>query len=215
MTHYGTVQTVKLETNASVETLNVDSEQALDDYIKAELEVASSEIDRYCNRTFRLVENHVDTIRGTNLTTIQLNNSPVQTIHSVEENGSELTEGEDFKLKKRSNFDGENNGILEKLTGGEPSPYARWHATVYTIEYDWGYSDVDIPKVLNSVAEDLVAAGVSNAIAQNSATEKGGASSISMDGFSVSYDISESVTDAQITAEQLNRLKSLREPRIV
>ena len=216
MTHYGTVQTVKQETNVSVDKLNVATEAELDEYIQAELEEASSEIDRFCNRTFRLVEGYEETRFGNGRQEIQLQNYPVQSIQSVDAGGKTFVEGEDYEIKDRRNFNGENNGVLVRLQNGKPTKWLKWNQnTRYEFVYDWGYPNEEYPQVLDSVAEDLVVSGVSNAIAQNAASEKGGASSVSMDGFSVSYDIADSVTDAQITSEQLERLKSLQEARII
>ena len=127
MSHYGTVQTVKQETNVDLSRLNVETEAELDEYIQAELEEASSEIDRFCNRTFRLVEGYEETRFGNGRQEIQLQNYPVQSIQSVDASGKTFVEGEDYEIKDRRNFEGENNGILIRRQNGKPTKWLKWN----------------------------------------------------------------------------------------
>ena len=205
MSNYGSVTNVKTETGVTPENLNgIETEAELDDYITSKLEGASDEIDRFCNRTFRLVQNVTETRYGNNTRTIQLRNYPVVTIHSVEEGSTELTEGEDFELKGTRNFEGENDGILKR-------DRRFWKRRVeYTFEYDWGYPDNEWPKLLDGVAEALVKAGIQTSIQNTTKAEYGGADSISMDGFSLS--IEQAVRESEIDEGDLSRLKNLRRP---
>lgn len=208
MSGYGSVETVKVRTAATQETFGFSTEQELDDFIATNLEEASSEIDRYCNRTFRLVENHTETIQGNGSKTVQLRNYPVQTIHSLEQNGTVLSEGEDFELKDRRSFDGENNGILKRLGRG-----LVWrNFAEYEIEYDWGYPETEIPHVLDSVANEMVVDTLNEAEAERKAE---GLENVSMDGYSVSYAVVDAQNKGVIRQEQLDRLKALRRPGIV
>ena len=68
-----------------------------------------------------------------------------------------LTQGEDYKIKGRRSFEGENNGILKRLKNGNERKYWYWErGLVYTIDYDWGYPEEDRPEVIDSVANEMV-----------------------------------------------------------
>jgi len=212
MTQYGSVDQVIARTAATADTLGFSTDQELRDFITTNLEEASSEIDRYCNRTFGLVEGETESRFGNDSATIQLEHGPIQTINSVEESGETLTQGTDFEIKDRESFSGENSGILRRLEDGE-APYAeRWREYArYSFDYDWGYVDGEWPAVLDNVANEMVINRLNEAAAERAAS---GTESISMDGYSVSYAVVDAAQKGEIAQAQLERLKSLREPGI-
>lgn len=216
MPQYGSVDQVIARTAATPETLGfedaADPDQELRDFVTTNLKEASSAIERYCNRTFGLVQGEEETRHGNNSATIQLDNYPVVSLQTVEEDGNTLTEGEDYRLKGRGNFADENSGILKRLDDGDASRTYRWddyHR--YRFVYDWGYAAGEWPPVLDSVANELVINRLNEAAAERAA---GGLESVSMDGYSVSYAVVDAAQKGDIADSQLNRLRSLREAKI-
>lgn len=210
--HYGDVDTVLIQTGATPDSfVNIDTQQELEGFIETELEEASDAINRYCKRTFRLVQNDSHTFPGSGSDTVRLPGFPIQEIHSLTREGTELTEGTDFEIKQNRAQAGANMGILRRLENGKPRRHTVWrrHAS-FEIEYDWGFPEADIPPVLNGVAEDIVSEEVTNSITTSARGQAGGATSVSMDGFSVSYDVAQAAEEGTITETQLQRLKGMR-----
>lgn len=208
---YGSVDQVIARTAATADTLGFSTDQDLRDFITTNLEEASDEIDRYCHKTFELQTGEVETRFGNDSKTIQLNNKPVDTINTVKENGTTLTQGTDYKLL--SDAFGENNAVLKRLEDGdEPYNERWWSYQQYEFDYDWGYPSGNWPGVLDNVANEMVINRLNEAAAERSAD---GTESISMDSYSVQYAVVDAAQKGTITNQQLQRLNDLREPAIV
>jgi len=208
--HYGAASSVITQTGLSPDDLaGIADETELKEFIRVELAEASDEINRFCNRTFFETDSHTETREGNGSETLQLSHYPVTNITSVEYGGTTLTEGDDFELVERSNYENaeaaENKGILKRL--GRRTEWRR--SRRYTFEYEAGYTTP--PRVVDGVAEGMVIAGMREAIVSNQSTEQDGAQSVSMDGFSVTYDVPGALRAGNITEEQHTRLASLKQ----
>ena len=207
--YFGDVDSVIAQSGLTTDMLEgVDTQTGVEDFIKDRLRGVSEELEQFCNRQFREPVEFEEIRKGNNTDTMQLRHYPVTNIISVEAKGNELTEGDDFKLRERRNFGAaggaeQNKGILERL-----KRYQHWDRNIeYTITYEAGWTEP--PGVIESVAEDIVIAGIREAIGSNSYAAEG-ASSVSMDGFSVTYDVPGALRSGDITESQFTRLESLK-----
>jgi len=207
--YFGDVDSVIAQSGLTPEMLEgVDDAAAVESFVKDRLRGASEELEQFCNRQFREPVAFTETREGNGTDTIQLRHYPVTEITSVESKGDTLTEGDDFELTERRNFAAaggaeQNKGILKRLGRRRV-----WHEHVeYTIEYEAGWTQP--PGVIESVAEDLVIAGIREAIGSNAYAEKG-ASSVSMDGFSVTYDVPSALRSGDISESQYKRVEALK-----
>lgn len=162
--------------------------------ISALNERASNLIEKYCHRDFGHHTGATATLDGNGRQSIRLSKAtgnepyyPVTSIVEVRLHGDAL-DADEYRVDR-------DNGILERKN-------ARWIGGWENIGVDleWGYSSP--PPAIKEVAEDLVREQLHSA----AASEKGkGASSISIDGFSVSFP--ERMYLSESHKEQLNRFR--------
>lgn len=139
---------------------------------------ASSAIDAYCKRDFRLHENALEKYDGTDDRSLDLRGWPIVALTSVKDNGATLVSGTDYR-QKPSIAGGDSVGILEKPPGEVWA--SEWDR--YEVTYTYGYATP--PLEVRRIAEDQVTRMLQAAKADR---EAAGASSVSMDGFSTTYD---------------------------
>lgn len=140
---------------------------------------ASESIEDYCQRDF---EQHVDDtaeLDGNGRDAIRLPGYPVTSIASVQvgENNPTTLDSSDYRVRDDPAFSGENGGVLERRQAVWPRGWENVQVT-----YTWGYSSP--PGAVERVADDLVIEAVQ--AAAKDAKGKG-ATSLSLDGFSVSF----------------------------
>jgi len=208
--YFGSVDSVIAQSGLTPDMLEgVNTDAEVQTFIEDRLRGASQELEQFCNRQFRDPVEFEETREGNGTDTMQLRHHPVTSIVSLESKGNTLTEGDDYKLKERRNFAAaggadQNKGVLKRL-----GRRTRWYRNVeYTITYEAGWTQP--PGVIESVAEDMVIAGIREAIGSNAYASEG-ASSISMDGFSVTYDVPGALRAGDITESQFKRVESLRQ----
>jgi len=205
---YGTAESVKIQTGVTADSLGViETDAELDEFIEDELREATDEINRFCNRTFFEPEEFTETKTGNGSDKLQLRHYPVTELVEINVRGENLGV-DDVDIIQRRAFSGENNGVLKRQAGSRPHRN-RWNPRqTYEITYLAGYDQP--PKTVASVAEDMVIAGIREAIASNALTHNGGASNISMDGFSVTYDVPSALQSGDISETQHKRLEKLQ-----
>lgn len=177
-------------------------EDDLDELIGELAAQAKETIDSYCQRDFEHHTGYTETLDGNDRQSIRLTGYPVISVTSVKVGDSTL-DSADYRVRKDSPaWAGENAGILERKGAVWPSGWDNVEVT-----YEWGYTSP--PGSVAQVAEELVVDALRAAVA-NEKGAKGGATSISMDGFSVSF--SESLTKlvGQLTPEQKAQLDAHR-----
>jgi len=108
----------------------------------------------------------------------------------------------DYRVRDNPARDGENSGILELKSGIFPD---QWNNV--EVSYTWGYSTA--PGAVREVTEQLVIDALRSA-AGNSKGAKGGATSYSMDGFSVTFDTDLKATIGALSPEQRQQLDDHR-----
>lgn len=139
---------------------------------------ASAAIEDYCRRDFIEHANQVEKYDGTDDAFLDLRGWPIISITSVTADGVALVAGTDYR-QRPGRAGGEAPGILEKPAG---QTWAKnWDR--YVVTYSWGYASP--PLDVKRIAEDVVVRGLQ---AIKHAREATGASSVSMDGFSTTYD---------------------------
>lgn len=145
---------------------------------------ASEAIDDYCRRDFELHDGGgtgvTDAIDGNGRESIRLPGYPVRSIDSVVLGESQTTtlDASDYRVKSAPAQPDENAGILERRRAIWPDGWENVEVT-----YTWGYSSP--PGPVERIADDLVVAAL-QAAAKSEKVQ--GASSMSLDGFSVSFD---------------------------
>ena len=209
MPFYGTAKSVKIQTGVTPDALGViETDAELDTFIEDELREATDEINRFCNRTFFAPEEFTETRTGNGSNKLQLRHYPVTEIVDIDARGENVS-ADDVQIVQRRGFSGENNGILKKNPGTRPRRN-RWNPRrVYEVTYMAGWEEP--PATVASVAEDMVIAGIREAIASNASTHNGGASNISMDAFSVTYDVPSALHAGDISETQHKRLEKLQQ----
>lgn len=200
MAQYGNVQTVKNRTGADGDTFGI-TDAELDDEIESLLEQASDEVERYCSRSFDKHEGEESIVQGSGRRTLRIPKYPVLAIDSVESSGGEV-DADAYRIKGGSGMLGdENAGILEWV-----SRFRKWRSNVdYTITYDWGYEEP--PGVVVSVVEEMVIDTVNEWEAEIRAS---GTQSVSMDGYSVTYDVADATQKGAVRQSQKDRLDQLK-----
>jgi hypothetical protein len=171
MSAYGDVTRTLTRSGITYADLGLESEAALASLTEDLIEQASDIVDAYCGRDFG---HHVDATErhdGTGRPRLRLKGWPILSVTSVEVGGAALTEGTEFEGVAGS-------GILERIDGAVWPPGRR----NVVVTYSYGY--IAPPGAIAGVVEDLVAGALTHA-ARNRAVK--GASSMSMDGYSVAY----------------------------
>ena len=171
MSAYGDVTRTLTRSGITYADLGLADDDALASLVEDLIEQASGIVDQYCGRDFA---NHVDTSErydGTGRPRLRLKGWPILSVTSVEVGGTALTEGTEFEVVAGS-------GILERIDG------LVWPAGLRNVSVVYSHGYVSPPGAIVSIVEDLVVGALTHA-ARNRAVK--GASSMSMDGYSVAY----------------------------
>ena len=209
--YFGDVSSVVAQSGISPGDLEgVDTDAELESFIEDRLSGASEEIEEFCNRTFREPVEYTETREGNQSRTLQLRHYPVTEVVDIDARGESIGP-DDVSIKQRAGFQGRNTGILKRDPGRRPRSNVWRSGRQYEITYMAGWESP--PGVVPSVAEDMTIAGIREAIGSNAYADKG-ASSISMDGFSVTYDVPGALRSGDITETQFERLKRLQQVAI-
>ena len=170
-TAYGDAGRIRTKAGIASADLGLADEAALASLIADLIEQASDVVDTYCGRDFALHEDVAERYDGTGRDRLMLRGRPVISVTSVEVDGVPLADGDEYVVL-------EGPGILERVDG---TPWRRGRRNV-VVSYSHGYATP--PGAIVGVVEDLAAGALGHA-ARNHATK--GASSMSMDGYSVAY----------------------------
>ena len=170
MSAYGDVPRTLTRSGITYADLGLESEAALASLVEDLIEQASGIIDTYCERDFALHEAVTERLDGNGRERIRLAGHPLVSITSVTL-GSTLLDSALYEVRPGA-------GILERIDRGVWPAGRRNIAVVYT------YGFTTPPAAITGIVEDLVAGALTHA-ARNRATK--GASSMSMDGYSVAY----------------------------
>jgi len=168
---YGDVAMIRTRSGITPEDLALADEAALTALIDHLAVQASDSVDLYCGRDFGLHEDVVERYDGSGRRRLRLKGWPIVSVASVEVGGVSLTEDLEYEVDA-------GPGILERVDGAVWPPGRR----NVSVTYSYGYATP--PGAIVSVVEDLVVGALTHA-ARNRATK--GASSMSMDGYSVAY----------------------------
>ncbi|MFA5137090.1 MAG: hypothetical protein WC489_06935 [Patescibacteria group bacterium] len=150
--------------------LGLESEAAIVALTDDLIEQASDILDTYCERDFALHEAETVRLDGNGRECIRLPGHPLVSVTSVTLSNA-LLDSALYEVRSGA-------GVLERIDGGVWSAGRRNIAVVYT------YGFTTPPAAITGIVEDLVAGALTHA-ARNVATK--GASSMSMDGYSVAY----------------------------
>lgn len=198
-THYGSIEEVIQESAVSPEDVHeIDSGEELKGLIREMLIEASNLIESFAGRDFWHYEDETANVDGNGRSELRLSKAsgglfyPITEIRSVSISGSELPASEYRAKPSEGKFD---PGILERRNSVWP---AGWENI--EVDLDWGFEEV--PPAIDAVAEGMVIDAILEAKANKTG---GGADSISMDGFSITYGESGSPPD-----ELLAKLKPYR-----
>jgi len=171
MSAYGDPTRTLTRSGITYADLALVDDDALASLVEDLIGQASDIVDQYCGRDFA---NHVDTSErydGTGRPRLRLKGWPILSVTSVEVGGAALTEGTEFEVVAGS-------GILERIDG------AVWPAGLRNVSVVYSHGYVSPPGAIVSIVEDIVVGALTHA-ARNAAVK--GASSMSMDGYSVAY----------------------------
>ena len=170
MSAYGDVTRTLTRSGITYADLGLESEAALASLVEDLIEQASGIIDTYCERDFALHEAVTERLDGNGRERIRLAGHPLVSVTSVTV-GSTPLDSALYEVRPGA-------GILERIDRGVWPAGRRNIAVVYT------YGFTTPPAAITGIVEDLVAGALTHA-ARNRATK--GASSMSMDGYSVAY----------------------------
>jgi len=170
MSAYGDVTRTLTRSGITYADLGLADEAALTSLAADLIEQASDIVDTHCGRDFTLHEDVAERYDGTGRDSLRLRGWPVVSVASVVVGGVSLTEDLEYEVDAA--------GILERVDG------ATWPVGRRNVSVTYSYGYATPPGAIAGVVEDLVAGALTHA-ARNRATK--GASSMSMDGFSVAY----------------------------
>ena len=171
MSAYGDVTRISTRSGITYADLGLADDDALASLVADLNEQASETIDLYCGRDFGLHEAVTEKHDGNGREKIRLDGFPVVSVTSVTLGGAALTEDTDYAIL-------DDTGILERIDYGVWTTGKRNLTVVYT----YGYNAA--PGAIVGIVEDMVAGALTHAARNRTAK---GASSMSMDGFSVAY----------------------------
>jgi len=171
MSAYGDVTRISTRSGITYADLGLADEAALTSLAADLIEQASETVDLYCGRDFALHEDVAERYDGPGRRRLRLRGWPIVSVASVAVDGTALTGDVEYEVDA-------GPGILERVDGAVWPPGRRNVSIVYT----YGYATP--PGAIAGVVEDLVAGALTHA-ARNRAVK--GASSMSMDGYSVAY----------------------------
>jgi len=171
MSAYGDVTRTLTRSGITYADLGLESEAALASLVEDLIEQASGIIDTYCGRDFDHYADVSERYDGSGRRRLRLKGWPIISVTSVAVGGVALAEGVDYEVLP-------GGGILERIDG------LVWPAGLRNVSVVYSYGYVSPPTAITGVVEDLVIGALTHA-ARNRATK--GASSMSMDGYSVAY----------------------------
>ena len=170
MSAYGDVTRTLTRSGITYADLGLADEAALTSLAADLIEQASDIVDTHCGRDFTLHEDVAERYDGTGRRRLRLRGWPVVSVASVVVGGVSLTEDLEYEVDAA--------GILERVDG------ATWPVGRRNVSVTYSYGYTAAPGAIAGVVEDLVAGALTHA-ARNRAVK--GASSMSMDGYSVAY----------------------------
>jgi hypothetical protein len=168
---YGDVTRTLTRSGITYADLGLAGDDALASLVEDLIEQASSIVDQYCGRDFDHYADVSERHDGSGRRRLRLKGWPIISVTSVAVGGVALAEGVDYEVLP-------GPGILERVDGAVWPPGRR----NISVTYSHGYATS--PGAIAGVVEDLVVGALTNA-ARNRAVK--GASSMSMDGYSVAY----------------------------
>ncbi len=171
MSAYGDPTRTLTRSGITYADLGLADEDALGSLAADLIEQASDVVDAHCGRDFT---HHVDESErhdGTGRRRLRLRGHPIVAVTSVEVGGVSLIEDLEYEVDA-------GPGILERVDG---AVWPRGQRNI-SVVYSHGYTVP--PGAIAGVVEDLVVGALTHA-ARNRAVK--GASSMSMDGYSVAY----------------------------
>ena len=171
MSAYGDVTRTLTRSGITYADLGLESEAALASLTNDLIEQASSIVDQHCGRDFALHKDVAERYDGSGRRRLRLKGWPIISVTSVAVGGTALTEGLEYEAVP-------DPGILERIDG------LVWPAGLRNVSVVYSHGYVSPPGAIVSIVEDLVVGALTHA-ARNVATK--GASSMSMDGYSVAY----------------------------
>lgn len=184
MTAYGSRLRIKTKAGLVYTDLKLDTEADYNDFIDDMNAQASNLVDQFCQRDF--IE-HVDDnvlMDGTGRSTFMTPDYPIISITTLKLEGKILILNTDYRLKVSNSYGG-YSGIIEKRFG-------IWTMEWQTIDltYTWGYSTP--PDAIIQIVEEMVSTFLK---ATSQAVRSKGVKSISMEGFSISFQESTEAAD--------------------
>lgn len=171
MSAYGDVTRTLTRSGITYADLGLADEAALTSLAADLIKQASETVDLYCGRDFALHEDVAERYDGSGRRRLRLRGWPIVSVASVEVGGTPLTQDLEYEIVPAP-------GILERIDG------LVWPAGLRNVSVVYSHGYVSPPAAIVSVVEDLVVGALTHA-ARNRATK--GASSMSMDGYSVAY----------------------------
>ncbi len=171
MSAYGDVTRTLTRSGITYADLGLANEAALTSLAADLIEQASETVDLYCGRDFALHEDVTERYDGSGRRRLRLRGHPIVAVASVAVGGVSLTEDLEYEVDA-------GPGILERVDG------LVWPAGLQNVSVVYSHGYVSPPGAIVSIVEDLVVGALTHA-ARNRATK--GASSMSMDGYSVAY----------------------------
>lgn len=183
---YGTVENVATKAQVDGEDIGFGTESEFESFIEDLLESATEEINMYLGRD---LEGGTQTVQvdGNGRDTVKLPDYPVESIDSVVVDGIPV-ESSEYRAK--------SSGILERRQG-------QWVDGWENIEVSYTYASNR--GVQDEVAEEMAKDAL---VAADTEAKAAGTDSVSMDGYSASFDTS---THMQMTEAYRSRLKPFRE----
>jgi hypothetical protein len=180
MAAYGDPAIVRTRIGLTYAELGFADDPSYTAFLLAMNERASQAVIDYTQRDFDLHEDEEALLDGNDLNTLALPGYPVVSVVEVLEDG-ELVAATDYRLLPGTPGVG-NSGILERR-----APDLWWAGAWerYAITYDWGFTTP--PASVKGVVENLMVRAVQGRQASFSGSQ--GATSYSMDGFAVAYDV--------------------------
>ncbi len=171
MSAYGDTARTLTRSGITYADLGLVDEAALTSLAADLIEQASETVDLYCGRDFGLHEAVTERYNGNGRERIRLDGYPIISVASVTLGGTPL-DSASYEVRPGA-------GILERIDGGVWSAGRRNIAVVYS----YGYATT--PPAIARIVEGMVVAAL---VATKKRVSVGAVSSISMDGYSVSYD---------------------------
>lgn len=183
---YGTVENVATRAQVSNDDLGMGTQSEFENFVQDLLDAATSEINAWLGRDLTGGDKTVS-VDGSGRHKMKLPDYPIDSVDYVKVSGREIDDG-DYRV--------ESGGILERREGIWPEGWENIEVS---------YTFADTRTVADEVAEEMAKDALTAADAQGKAA---GTESVSMDGYSASFDTS---THIQLTETYRDRLRPFRE----